>query len=274
MRLSMVLLAGYRSLISVLMSSVMFWKMLQSLNVIEAISLMCSSCNFKKTESSMPNVRRRMMICRLRKPDLYLFQSRISRYYLASGSKHLYLIMLGLNWMVFSGSCGFNTSTPLAPWYRIWITLSFLRDSLRLISSSKFSEILPIPSVYMYWFWEYSSGIYLHWISLALKVQDAEKLCPILAALLAGFSMKSNDPKKDKIWLLFSLWIGPLSSSNSCTYQREDDRSCEGDQPRGIYYRSRILMLFIWFLKSILVIYFWFFRSLELYSWIATLRKN
>lgn len=79
--------------------------------------------------------------------------------------------------------------------------------SLMLIFYSKSAEIFPMPSVKQTPSPEYLSSIVYSLMFLPEYVHDDEKLCPILAAFLAGFSISLKSPKNSNICRL-------LSSSN------------------------------------------------------------
>lgn len=248
--------------------------MLQSLKVIDAILWICSFWSVVNVISGIPRVLSKMMTCRFKNPALYLFQSKISRYFDVLSCLHWYLIILFRRWISFFFNALFFTKSPFAPLYRIWITLSCLRPNFKLIYSTKFYAIFPIPSVYSCPLGEYASSISLSIIFFPSNVQEAEKLWPIRAALLAGFSMESKSPKKESTINLVNFWKGPWFWWSSLIYQREDDLSWDGDHPKGMYLRPRMFISSISFLKIIFVIYFWFLSSVEFSSWIATLRKS
>ena len=128
-----VTLAGSRLLMSSFNYSWICLKILQSLKDKLLILSMWSCCFFLKTLSSMPSDLRRIIVCLLSVPALYLFQSRMSRYFLADSWVHSYFNILFLRWIVLFGRRGSTTKRPLAPLYLIWRMLRSLIESLRLI---------------------------------------------------------------------------------------------------------------------------------------------
>ncbi len=129
----MVTLAGSRFEISVLRSSFMCLNMLQSLKERLLMRYMCSFCLFWKTLLSIPRDFNKTMVCLFKKPALYLFQSKMSRYLPADSWVQLYLIMLFLRWIELLSRFGFFTKIPFAPLYLIWSTDRSLIDSFREI---------------------------------------------------------------------------------------------------------------------------------------------
>lgn len=108
---------------------------------------MCSSCTPMNTMSSIPNVLNNIIIWRFKYPALYLFQSKISKYFCAFLSSQGYFFILGRNWISFVPNSLSNTRIPLAPKYLTCMTVKSLIFKFKLTCYSKSSEIFPIPSV-------------------------------------------------------------------------------------------------------------------------------
>lgn len=150
---------------------------------------MCYFCSLWNCLSSIPKVLSKIIVWRFKKPGLYLFQSKISKYLFVSESGHWYLIILPLSWIVLIGSLVSRASTPFAPLYLTWTTLSFLCPNFKLMFYTKSVDIFPIPSVKLCLDSEKRSGISTDLMCVAMKFHEAEKLWPIRAALFAGFAI-------------------------------------------------------------------------------------